>query len=101
LLAVSLVLRRLLPMTSWNDAAIKHHSDFRGLVITQVLTILLVLAGSFGPHAPDINWHVPMSCLVIVLYLLIHGTLAAGRIGTTLIVTYALFTYFRLFSQFF
>jgi len=98
---VSLVMNRLLPMTSWNSATIRFHSDFRGLAITQVLTIFLVLAGSFGPYAPDINWHVPMSCLVIVLYLLIQGTLATGRIGTTLIVAYALFACFRLFSQYF
>jgi hypothetical protein len=101
LLAVALAMNRLLPMTSWNGTVIRHHRDFRGLAITQVLTILLVLAGSFGPFAPDINWHVPMSCLVIVLYLLVQGTLATGRIGTTLIVAYALFTYFRLFSQYF
>ena len=101
LLVVSRLLTRLLPTFAWNEPMIRHRSDFLWLTITQVLTILLVIVGSFGPFDPDINWHIPMSCLVIVLYMLVHGNLAAGKIGAALIVAYALFTYYRLFAQYF
>ena len=101
LLILGALLRRLLPSTAWGSPVTEHPHDFRWLLTTQVLTIILVIFGSFGPFEPDINWHIPMSCLVLVIYLLAHGTVATGRIGALLIVAYALFSYYRLFSQYF
>jgi hypothetical protein len=101
LLSISGILTRLMPATSWNEPLTKHHVDFRWLLITQMLTIFLVIIGSFGSLSPDITWHIPMSCLVIVIYQLIHSNIAMGKTGATLVVVYALFTYFRLFFQYF
>ena len=101
LLGASSLLTRLLPETSWNTPLTKHNVDFRWLLITQVLTILLVIVGGFGPLAPGITWHIPMSCSVIVIYLLTHANVAVGKIGAAFIVAYALFTYYRLFFQYF
>ncbi|MDJ0958401.1 MAG: hypothetical protein QNI91_16160 [Arenicellales bacterium] len=101
LLAFSSLLTRLIPATSWNRPLTIHNADFRWLLITQVLTILLIIIGSFGPFSPDITWHIPMSCSVIVIYLLAHANVAVGKIGAALIVAYALFTYYRLFFQYF
>jgi len=101
LLAISGLLTRLLPATSWNEPLIKNHVDFHWLLITQVLTIFLVIIGSFGSLSPDITWHIPMSCLVIVIYLLVHCNIAIGKVSAALIVVYSLFTYYRLFFQYF
>jgi len=101
LIGISSLLTRLLPATSWNEPLIKHRLDFRWLLITQVLTIFLVIIGSFGKNSPDLTWNLPMSCMVIVLYLLVHRTIAIGKIGAALIVMYSLFVYFRLFFQYF
>ena len=101
LLGVSSLLGRLLPWASWSRPLIAARSDFGWLLATQVLTIFFIIIASFGSLAPDITWHIPMSCLVIVLYLLIHANLATGMIGAALLVIYALFTHYRLFFQYF
>ena len=101
LLAISSGITRLLPAATWSKPLTNHAIDFRWLLITQVLNIFLILIGSFGSLSPDITWHIPMSCLVIVIYLLVHRNIAVGRIGATLIVVYSLFTYYRLFFQYF
>lgn len=101
LLIVSSLLARLVPAAVWTGPVVRHPGDFRWLLITQILTVLLVIVGSFGPFEPDINWHVPMSCVVILLYLLIHANLAVGKIGAALLIIYAASTYYRLFFQYF
>lgn len=101
LLMLAGILSRLLPAANWKTPLITRRGDFLWLLATQVLTILLIIFASFGPFEPDINWHIPMSCTVLVIYLLAHATVASGRIGASLIVAYALFTYYRLFFQYF
>jgi hypothetical protein len=101
LLILSTLFTRLLPMTAWKTPVTEHRSDFRWLLITQVLSVLLVIFASFGPFEPDINWHIPMSCLVLIIYLLVHANIATGKIGASLIIGYAVFAHYRLFSQYF
>ncbi len=101
LLILSTLFTRLLPMTAWKTPVTKHRSDFRWLLITQVLSVFLVIFASFGPFEPDINWHIPMSCLVLIIYLLVHANIATGKIGASIIIGYAMFAHYRLFSQYF
>lgn len=101
LLTVSALATRLLPATGWKTPVTAHRTDFLWLLITQALTIVLVILASFGPFEPDINWHIPMSCTVLVIYLLVHATAATGRIGAFLAVSYAVFSSYRLFFQYF
>lgn len=101
LLILTWLLSRLLPATMWNRPLTAHRGDFLWLLTTQALTVCLVIFASFGPFEPDINWHIPMSCMVLIIYLLAHATVATGRIGASLIVVYALFTCYRLFFQYF
>ena len=101
LLMISGILTRLMPASSWDEPVTRHNTEFRWLLTTQILTIFLIIFGSFGSLSPDITWHIPMSCSVIVIYLLVHCNIALGKIGTSLVVVYALFTYFRLFFQYF
>lgn len=101
LLIVSLVLTRLFPATAWKGPAWSHAGDFRGLLVTQVLSILLIIVGSYGKNDPDLTWNMPMSSLVIVLYLLIHANISVGRIGLAAVSVYSVFSYYRLFSHYF
>lgn len=101
LLALSTILTRLLPGSGWSAPIVGHSKEFWGLMVTQLLTIFLIIIGSLGSSSPDITWHIPLSCLVIVMYLLIQQNLAIGKIGASLIVVYSLFTHWRLFFQFF
>lgn len=101
LFALSTGARRLWPATAWNPPLTQHTEDARGLIITQALTVFLILIGSFGSLAPDITWHIPMSCTMILMYLLIQKNIALGKVGAALIVVYSLFTHYRLFFQFF
>lgn len=101
LLAISSMLTRLVPITSWHQPRIQHAGDFRWLLITQILCILLIIIGSYGKYDPDLTWQMPTSALVILLYQLVHANIAIGRIGLALITVYALFTHYRLFFQYF
>lgn len=101
LLAISGLLTRLMPAARWSQTQIRHASDFRWLLITQILCILLIIVGSYGKFDPDLTWQMPTSALVILLYLLVHAHIAVGKIGLILIAAYSLFTYYRLFFQYF
>lgn len=101
LLAISNIFTQILPVTTWKYPLTHHTRDFRWLLITQVLTIVLIILASFGPYEPDITWHIPMSCMVIVIYLLLHANITIGKIGAFLIVLYSLFSYYRLLYQYF
>jgi len=101
LFALSSGARRLLPATAWEPPLTQHAEDARWLIITQALTVFLILIGSFGTLSPDITWHIPMSCTIILMYILIQRSIALGKVGAALIVAYSLFTHYRLFFQFF
>jgi len=101
MLCLSGLLARWLPAASWSGPLTRHAGDFRALLATQVLSIVLIIIGTYGKNDPDLTWNMPMSSLVIVLYLLVHANIAVGRIGLALITTYALLTYYRLFFQYF
>ncbi len=101
LLAISVLLARLIPAARWSHAQIRHTHDFRWLLITQILCILMIIVGSYGKYDPDLTWQMPTSALVILLYLLVHANIAVGKIGLVLIAAYSLFTYYRLFFQYF
>ena len=91
----------LFPGTAWPHALIQHQRDFRWLFITQVLTLILVIAISFGKNRPDLTWNMPLCSLLLLLYLLVHANLNSGKVGTVLIVAYTLFAYVRLFGRYF
>ena len=55
LLALSSCARRLLPATAWKPPLTQHDEDARGLMITQALTVFLILIGSFGSLSPNIT----------------------------------------------
>ncbi|HSH43397.1 MAG TPA: hypothetical protein VK973_14845, partial [Arenicellales bacterium] len=101
MLAVSGMIARFFPAARWSQHQIRNVVDFRWLLTTQVLCILLILAGSYGKYDPDLTWQMPTSALVILLYLLVHANIAVGKIGLALISAYSLFTYYRLFFQYF
>lgn len=101
LLSMSRLLTWLVPGSAWSQPATRHVGDFRGLLITQILCILLIVIGSYGKYDPDLTWQMPTSALVILLYLLVHVNIATGRIGLTLIAAYSLSAYYRLFFQYF
>ncbi|TKB06214.1 hypothetical protein [Desulforhopalus sp. IMCC35007] len=101
LLALSAGSKRLFPTLVWGTSATRHSADARGLFISQALTVLLILFFSFGSLSPDITWHIPMSCTMILMYLLIQKTLSMSMLGAGFAIVYAFFTYFRLFFQFF
>ena len=98
---LSSIATRLFPATAWDASLTRHNSEARALLITQALTVFLIIFGSFGYLAPDINWHIPMSCTAILMYVIIQKVITSGKIGAALIIGYSLFTYFRLFYQFF
>ncbi|PIE72473.1 MAG: hypothetical protein CSA20_07475 [Deltaproteobacteria bacterium] len=96
-------IKRLFPkaVNDYSPLTQRKEKEARVLMITQVLTVLLIIIGSFGPFSPDITWHLPMSCTAIIIYLLIQKIITFGRIGIIFLVTYSLFTYYRLFFPFF
>lgn len=101
LLALSWVATRLWPAASWDGPLLRHRRDFMWLLGTQVFTVLMIILATFGKYDPDLTWNLPMSSLVVVLYLLVHANIAVGRIGLSVICLYALFTHYRLFFQYF
>lgn len=101
LLALSGAATRLWPATSWDQPLFRHRRDFTWLLATQIFTILMIILATFGKNEPDLTWNLPMSSLVIVLYLLVHANIAVGRIGLFVICVYALFVHYRLFFQYF
>ncbi len=65
LLILSTLFTCLLPMTAWKTPVTEHRSDFRWLLITQVLSVFLVIFASFGhifaracQHRNWKNWRV-------------------------------------------
>lgn len=101
LLGLSALCKRLWPGLTWSSPLTRHSSEARGLFITQCLTSFLILVASFGSLSPDITWHIPMSCTIIIMYLLIQKTISLSKLGAGLAVLYALFAHFRLFFLFF
>ena len=101
LLALSAGSKRLFPALVWRVSVTRHSAEARSLFISQALTTLLILFCSFGSLSPDITWHIPMSCTIILMYLLIQKTVSLSILGAGCVIMYALLTYFRLFFQFF
>jgi hypothetical protein len=101
LLAINRILKRVFPATAWKGQFTAHSDEIWPLFITQALTVLLIIIASFGSLDPDITWHIPMSCLLIMVYILIHKNISSGFLGVALIVSYSLFAHYRLFHQFF
>lgn len=101
LLVLSGSLTRLFPATAWDEPRINHTNDFVWLLGTQIATVFMIILVSFGKNQPDLTWNMPMSSLLMGLYLLVHANLAVGRIGAVIIVVYAAFTHYRLFFQYF
>lgn len=101
LFVASNLLTRLLPAVSWRKPLTRHRSDFCWLLATQMLNIFLIIFISFGKYKPDLTWNMPMGSLVIVLYMMVHANVASSKLGAGVIVVYSLFTYYRLFFQYF
>ena len=91
----------LLPATAWARPLIQHQRDFRWLCVTQVVTIFLIIAITFGKNKPDLTWNMPLCSLLVLLYLLVHANLNSGKLGSVLLVAYTLFAYVRLFGRYF